>query len=530
MIAKLRKEQKQMTSTNQSLAKQLEKTNAKYDKLQNEYDLVIKEDTQLINELECEIDELQKWITAQSQNAFLPLDLISNTSPAADDQKTEAIHERVTVGVHSAPHTQRLPSFTSFRASRNVFKPQKQTIELRGKDTGSNFTAYNAFSLCSSSIAGSIGVPRFLKLYDIPEILPKVLSESSFENEPADSKSFQYGEYLEYWRPGHTNSVQPKYKDLKEEMTSNNVARIASDKYDELHSKAQILLVNKPLIAKRIGNNNKMCGIEAGTAPSVEHIVALLIYTDFTYHQREFKKQCRKLSADEPLKELIRRNSEIYHWSKLMKELCIFYGEVMGENDLLYSGMGEYLMFDSLCTRFECPISTSTKLGVATRFANGAIILKFKSGSANTRTLDVTQYSCFGKDESECLVAGSTLQIVDILISNKSHRSYVSALRMFEQIMNGHFIDGNEETASKLISLLQDAVSPTLRDKLRNLNLESSFYTFLEDEGHDSDAVMEDIVEDTSSEINKCFGSGLFAQVQKYSTDYAGKMYGHHSS
>ena len=302
------------------------------------------------------------------------------------------------------------------------------------------------------------------------------------------------------------------------------MAQITVDQYEELHSKAQKLLTKRPLVAKRVGNNNRICDIEEGSAPSLEHIVALLIYTDFNYHQREFKKQCRKMSADESLQDLVNKNSEIYHWSKLIKELCIFYGEIMEEEDVLYTGIGEYLMFDSLCTRFECPISTSTRLEVARRFAKGAIILKLKRGSTNTKTLDVSGYSCFGRDESECLVAGSTLQIVDILINKKSQKSYVSALKMLEQIINGHFIDGDEEIASRLISLLKGAISPTLTDKLRNLNLVNSFYIFLEDQGYDSDAVMEDVVHEASSQIFQCFGPSLFSQARECSSNHAGTL------
>ena len=350
----------------------------------------------------------------------------------------------------------------------------------------------------------------------------ETISDSTFDDESRDSKIFRFGEYLEYWRKGYSNSVSPKYKDLREEMTTNNVAQLSNKRYNKLCKKARNLLKERPLTAKRVGDNNDICGIEEGSAPSIKHIIALMIYTDFDYHQREFKKQCRRLSANESLKQLVSRNSEVYHWCRLIKEMCIFYGEIMGENDVLYSGMGEYLRFDSLCTRFECPISTSTKLDVATRFAKGAIILKFKRGSANTKILDVTRNSRFGRDESERLVAGSTLQIVDILINKKSQKRYVSALRMLGQIMNGHFIDGDNKIVSKLISLLRCATSPTLTDKLWNLNLTELFYDFLEDEGYESDAVMDDVVEETSSEIFRCFGSYLFAKVQKCSSDHAG--------
>ena len=118
MIAKLRKEQKQMTSTNQSLAKQLEETNVKYDKLQNEYDLVTKDGTQYINELQYAIDELQKRITAQNQEALPQWEQTSDTLPNAENQKTEDILEGgARVGAHFARRTQVLPSIPLFSHS-----------------------------------------------------------------------------------------------------------------------------------------------------------------------------------------------------------------------------------------------------------------------------------------------------------------------------------------------------------------------------------------------------------------------------
>ena len=345
---------------------------------------------------------------------------------------------------------------------------------------------------------------------------------STFDDELGDSKPFRYGEYLEYWRRGYSNSVSPKYKDLRDELTNNNVAQISNKKYNELCKKARRLLTERPLIAKQVGHNNEICGIEEGSAPSMEHLIALMIYTDFNYLQRKFKEQCRRSCANESLKELVCRNSEIYHWCKLIKEMCIFYGEIMGENDVLYTGLGEFLLFNSLSTRFECPISTSTKLDVATTFAKGAISLKFKRGSPNTKILDVTGYSCFGKKEAERLVAGSTLQIVDILINNKSHKTYVSALRMLEQIINGHFIDGDDKMVLELISLLRYVVSPTLMDKLQTLSLSHSVYELLEDERHDTDSVIEDITDETSSEISKRFGSSLVAEIRKCSDGHIG--------
>ena len=335
-----------------------------------------------------------------------------------------------------------------------------------------------------------------------------------------DFQSFRYGEYLEYWRKGFRNSVTPQYKDLRDEMTRNKVLAISKKQYDELHQKAEKLLKLKPLYAKRVGNNNKICVIEEGSLPSVEHIIALLMYTDFTSHQREFKKQCRRKSANESLKELVDRNSEIYHWCKLIKELCIFYGEIMGEDEVLYTGIGETLLFDSLCTRFECPISTSTKLRVAKTF--GSIILKFKRGSARTKIFDVTEFSNFGKkshlNEHERLVAGSTLNIVDIVINGTSQTKYVSVFKMFEQIIYGHFIEWNEQTAVVLQDLAKCLVSP-LKDTLNKMFPEQ-LSVFLVKESYDSDSIIDDVEDKDSSLIYERFGSSIFSKVEKTTKDY----------
>ena len=508
------------------LEKQYDASNEKNtDRTHNEHNVVTKDTNDDTQYIKSDIDESQKEITAQIQNAPPPLVDVSL------DSRSEVESIGAQFGQPIRPIF--IPSLPTIRSggsislnsisdnNHNIIKLYSPSIT---KDTPALKDFSNSNRSTTNAAFSCISISETATQTTFPPLPPRRSAQlkGTFQNESGDFKSFQYGEYLEYWREGHNNSVSPKYKDLGEEMMINNVARITVEQYDELHSKAQKLMAKRPLLAKRVGNNNRICGIKEGSPPSTEHIVALLIYTNFIYHQREFKRHCRRLSANESLQDLVDKNREIYHWSKLIKELCIFYGEIMDENAVLYSGMGECLMFDSLCTRFECPISTSTKFDVAKRFAKGAVVLKFKRGSANTKVLDVTEYSCFGKDESQRLVAGSTLRIIDILINNKSHETYVSALRMFEQIMNGHFIIGDDNVTSKLVSLLRYAVSPTLTDKLQLLNLTDSFYIFLEDQCYDSDSVMEDIAEDTSSVIAKRFDPSLFAQVQKRCSDHAG--------
>ena len=158
--------------------------------------------------------------------------------------------------------------------------------------------------------------------YRIANLSPE--NDDEAHPEEVDLNVFRYGEYLEYWRNRGGNRVWPKYTNLKQELLHNKVANITEVQYKELHKKAERLLQGTSLKAKRVGSNNKVCGIEVGSAPTVYHMIALLIYTDFKNHQFQFKKQCRRLYTNKPLRDLVRGNSEIYHWSKLIKEMCIF--------------------------------------------------------------------------------------------------------------------------------------------------------------------------------------------------------------
>lgn len=153
---------------------------------------------------------------------------------------------------------------------------------------------------------------------------------------PEQFNSFQYGVYLEYWRPDFKNSVKPKYDDLRDELLNNKWASIGSAQYARLLESARQMLQVNPLKAKYVGPVNKICGVKEGDVITVEHIIASIVYTDLNGGRTsaEFKKHCRRLK-DEPLHEIVERNREIAHWCRLMKELCIFYGDPMDEGQVV---------------------------------------------------------------------------------------------------------------------------------------------------------------------------------------------------
>ena len=200
------------------------------------------------------------------------------------------------------------------------------------------------------------------------------------------SKNFDFGIYLEYWRRGRKNSVIPKYETLRDELTKNTHATITEDQYDELVRKCKVFL-NVGFKANDIGRSNEICKIPPGSPITLEHLIALKLYTDFDKVQREFKRHFRRLRGGETLESVMKRNQEIAHWSRLLRESVMFWGKTMAKKEEFYCGLTARLVLRSLNQRFECPLSTTKEFGmmscIVVQFLNYPISLE--SYSRNRR-------------------------------------------------------------------------------------------------------------------------------------------------
>eukprot|EP01084_Bolivina_argentea_P079034 143428_1 len=270
------------------------------------------------------------------------------------------------------------------------------------------------------------------------------------------SRNFSFGKYLNYWEEGYENSVIPIYQSLTNELLNNNIATISKKQYYSLYIECQHLLKLKgyKLRAKYIGVNNKKFNIRKGSNITINHLISLKLYTDFGEIIKEFKKYCRRCDRNESVEDLAKRNSQIAHWCRYVKESCTFWGSKMGKKDVLYTGLNVKLMFTSMKQHFECPLSTTTSLGIAANFCDeNGIILKLRAANSKTKYFDVRWLSHFSK-EDERLIVGASLKICDIICEKKSLKSYISAIQLLEQIIGGEFIDNSEKTEQYLYSLI----------------------------------------------------------------------------
>ena len=300
-----------------------------------------------------------------------------------------------------------------------------------------------------------------MMLNSMSSLLNDFLVEDSTNYHSKSSMNFDFGVYLEYWRPNRRNYVIPHYRTLKDELTKNIYHRMSEQQFNELRQKCEGLKCGYK--AGDIGRGNEICHIPAGSSITIAHLMAMKVYTDFDDLQREFKRHCRRLRKGESVKSVMERNQEIANWCRLLTECIMFWGDTMAKKQEFYCGLTARLVLRSLNQRFECPLSTTRSWDIAQRFTGDhqGIILKIKRGNARTRYFDVASISAHSEEE-ESLFVGSTIKITGIFAFNEVRRKweslkpkfFVSALAMFEQIYNGHFIDGKNAVRNLLLKLI----------------------------------------------------------------------------
>eukprot|EP01084_Bolivina_argentea_P002116 3894_1 len=216
---------------------------------------------------------------------------------------------------------------------------------------------------------------------------------NSFEQEQTCNKTeeeneydtdFTSGIYLNYWQTNMQNNVIPKYITLKDELLSNNICKISQENYYKLYEQCAALHKIKAyqIKAQHTEPYNKQYNVSVGSEISINHLIALKVFTDFTSISNSFRKGCRKYNT-ESMQQFIERNREIAEWCRYLKESIIFFGESM-HNKTVYTELENKLIFSSLIQHFECPISTTKDLPVALTFSGGSgIVLELKSLNYN---------------------------------------------------------------------------------------------------------------------------------------------------
>ena len=211
--------------------------------------------------------------------------------------------------------------------------------------------------------------------------------------------------------------------------------------------------------AREGGTMNANYNMPSGHWMWLMHYMSLLLYSDFTEFQREFKKFTRRGTERETVEEFYNRNAFVAHWNRYLYESVTFFGTQMKKKETFYCGISIPMLFNSMEQRIICPLSTTSSYNVALRFAGNqkGVLLVIQRADQNTFYFPLHLFSQFDYEE-ECFFCDQKLKIVDIRspspTSGKLASCFpaVTAIRLMEMVLRGQlFMDCNERMARKAV-------------------------------------------------------------------------------
>ncbi len=174
--------------------------------------------------------------------------------------------------------------------------------------------------------------------------------------------------------------VVRKYGSFKSEIANYKFIDFKQQYLNEVVVKAMAYINTE--IVRKMTAQSKMCpdyDIPENTALSLDNLISVILYTDYSDLCSDFSGTFRKKEPFETLKSIKRRNSSYYWMSRTLRETVEIYGRcsyghtVNGKRVYLkgsfYCGMSVVLDMPSFNLRLCSPTSTSMQIEVAIKFS-----------------------------------------------------------------------------------------------------------------------------------------------------------------
>ena len=175
-------------------------------------------------------------------------------------------------------------------------------------------------------------------------------------------QNLSFGQPFYYWDffEGDEFFCVAKYQSLKQEILINQIFNLSPAQFADLLFLSELWqksIVGQFCTAFNRGSDmNEMYGIEPGLPLSISHICAILLFTNHELLSHKYiVNGCNAMRPNEPYNDIKARNAEIGIWYKLMREVCIFYGESSHIGQSFYFCMDEHLLFHSFAPQIQSP-------------------------------------------------------------------------------------------------------------------------------------------------------------------------------
>ena len=284
--------------------------------------------------------------------------------------------------------------------------------------------------------------------------------------------------------------VSRKYENLKEEILNNKIVQLLKFQFVVSENKAKKFMDSERVKQMKVSfvvNDPMHYGIDNGQNITMQHLLSIILYTDWSKVSMEFSKTFRVETAFETISMIKEKNREMAIWSMLIRETVEYFGndgwwagypneyEQRHKYNIgpYYCGLSCVMAIPQFNIRLNGPTSTTKRVEVAQKFSNNdGIIITFNNngfwGSQSLTAFDASWISNYGS-EGEYIWCGGFMQIRIVAIKrmdcNENYDKYCKALNYFDCMLSGNqlnqnaVIDFSKEDNEILPELIQQKLS-----------------------------------------------------------------------
>eukprot|EP01084_Bolivina_argentea_P269891 458812_1 len=271
--------------------------------------------------------------------------------------------------------------------------------------------------------------------------------------------------------------VQSKYPSIKEEIVNNKIHCLTTQQVN-----ISITKVNKYYNTKRakkikvefVVNDPMNYGIDNGTLIHFDHLLSVVLYTDWSDLCTAFSKTFRSEKRFETILSVKYRNREYANWARLIRETVEYFGndgwwegypdeykskeyDHYYETGPFFCGMSFLMVIPQFNIRLTGPTSTTKEIEVAETFSGdyGIIIQLNNNGCWGSQSL-MSWNCCWMSNysgENERIWCGGFIQIkvenIMIVSTNESFHDFFKSLYHFDCMISGNQMINFTDTTVK---------------------------------------------------------------------------------
>ena len=189
------------------------------------------------------------------------------------------------------------------------------------------------------------------------------------------------------WQKDDDYYVEKKYDKFEDEIAEYNSADFNYMTFkNEVLTKAKQYMETEIIKSVPPAPKYNYYGLKMGDDISLQHVITIILYCDYTHLSSDFSSSHRKLSPFEPLSLTKVRQRKYWWWSYLLLQTINVYGitnQYMSRERLkgpFFTGMSFIMSVPEFNIRLLSPTSTSVQIQVAIKFSGRqGIILEFQN-------------------------------------------------------------------------------------------------------------------------------------------------------